>query len=208
MPSSAFVSLDSLPADRVERMFLTILPIVRAVARKHFGSIICPARRDDLVSEATALAFAWCRRLVIRGRDPTAFPATLARLAVRAAACGRRLVGEEPVGDALSAACRRRHGFAVLALPAGCPAVAPEIAEALARHAKAPVPDQVAFRVDFGDWLARLPGVKRRIVSRLAAGHRTQDVAAEFAVTPARISQMRSELRHNYLSFLNGSLGR
>jgi hypothetical protein len=202
MTSSTIVTLDSSVADRVERVFLTVFPVVRAVACKHFGGLNCPARRDDLISESIALAFAWCRRLVIRGRDPTAFPAALARLAVRAAACGRRLAGQERVNDVPSAACRRRHGFAVVALPAGEPAVAPEIADALAGHTKAPVAKQVAFKIDFGDWLARLPEVRRRIASRLAAGHRTQDVAAEFAVTAARISQVRSELRNDYLSFL------
>jgi hypothetical protein len=183
---------------------LTILPVVRGIARKYFRDIRCPARRDDLVAEAVGLAFAWCRRLVIRGRDPVAFPVALARLASRAAGCGRRVAGQDRINDVLSAACRRRHGFTVVAMPAGSPEVAPEIAEALAGHTKAPVPAQVQFRVDFGDWLARLPEVRRRIASRLAAGHRTQDVAAEFAVTPARISQLRTELRNDYLSFLTG----
>lgn len=208
MPSFVSIPPESATADRVEQAFLTILPVVRGIACGSFRHVRCPARRDDLVADAIALAFAWCRRLVASGRDPTAFPVALARLAVRAAACGRRVAGQERINDVLSAACRRRHGFAVLALTAGSPPVAPEIADALAGHTKAPVPAQVAFRVDFGDWLAHLPDVRRRIASRLAAGHRTQDVAAEFAVTPARISQMRSELRHDYLCFLTSPPGR
>ena len=208
MSSSVLPAPESLAADRVGQAFIAIWPVVRGVARGYFRDVRCPARRDDLVAEAVALAFAWCRRLVTSGRDPTAFPGALARLAVRAAACGRRAAGQERVTDVLSAACRRRLGFAVVPLPAGSPPVAPEIADALAGHTKAPVPAQVQFRVDFGDWLAGLPALKRRIASRLAAGHRTRDVAAEFAVTPARISQMRTELRSDYLRFLTGQPGR
>jgi hypothetical protein len=111
------------------------------------------------------------------------------------------VAGQERIKDVMSAACRRRRGFVVMPLTVP-PSIASEIADALAGHAKAPVPVQVAFRVDFGDWLAQLPEVRRQIASRLAAGHRTQDVAAEFAVTPARISQLRTELRNDYLSFV------
>jgi hypothetical protein len=208
MSPSVYIPPDPSPAEPAGRVFLTILPVVRGAAGAYFRDVRCPARRDDLAAEAVALAFAWCHRLVAAGRDPTAFPGALARLAVRAAACGRRAAGQERVNDVLSAACRRRHGFAVVPLPAGSPPVASEIADALAGHTKAPVPAQVQFRVDFGDWLAHLPALKRRMASRLAAGHRTRDVAAEFAVTPARISQMRSELRNDYLSFLTGPPGR
>jgi hypothetical protein len=204
MSSSDSVPPDSSTRDLAGRAFLTILPIVRGIACNHFRDVCCPARRDDLVAEVIGLAFTWCRRLVACGRDPTAFPVALARLAVRAAACGRRVAGQERVNDVLSAACRRRHGFKVEPLPAGSPDVAPEIADALTGHTKAPVPAQVQFRVDFGDWLGGLSEARRRITCRLAAGHRTQDVAAEFSLTPARISQMRTELRDNYLSFLTG----
>jgi hypothetical protein len=198
------VALPPAPADPARRAFLGLMPVVHGAARAYFRDVRCPARRDDLVAEAVALSWAWCVRLTARGKDPAAFPVTLARLAARAAACGRRVAGQEGVNDVLSAACRRRHGFAVVALPAGSPPAGSELADALAGHTKAPVPAQVQFHLDFPAWLAHLPARKRRVAGRLAAGHRTQDVAAEVGVTPARVAQMRTELRKDYLSFLTG----
>src|SRR4051794_35294741 len=105
MSSSVSIPPEASPAEPVGHAFLTILPIIRVVACRNFRDVRCPARRDDLVAEVVALSFAWCRRLVASGRDPTTFPVALARLAVRAAACGRRLAGQERITDVLSAAC-------------------------------------------------------------------------------------------------------
>jgi hypothetical protein len=190
------------PVDAARRAFLILLPVIRGIACSRFRTVRCPAQREELVAEAVGLGWQWCLRLVARGKDPAAFPVTLARLAARAAACGRRLTGEDRVRDVMSRACRRRHGFALVSVPAGSPAAGTELADALAGHAKAPVPAQVQFRLDFPAWLARLPALKRRVAGRLAVGHRTRDVAAEVGVTPARISQLRGELRHDYLNFL------
>jgi hypothetical protein len=184
--------------------FLTLLPAVRSAARTRFRYVSCPDRRDDLVLEAVALAWAWHARLVARGRDPAAFAATFARLAARAVAGGRRLAGQEPARDVLSRACRRRHGFAVEPLPVVAPSGSSPLAEALSDNTRSPVPVQAQFRVDFPTWLDRLAARDRRIVVRLAVGHRTSEVAAAVGLSAARVSQLRGEFRRSYLSFLAG----
>ena len=66
---------------------------------------------------------------------------------------------------------------------------------------RTPVADQVAFRIDFPAWLNGLSARDRQIVDELAVGERPGDVARRFRVSPARISQLRSELRHSWEGF-------
>jgi hypothetical protein len=115
--------------------------------------------------------------------------------------CGRRLCGQAPVRDVMSVSCRRRHGFSVEMFPQA-PAWSDVLAEALADNTQSPVPDQVQFRVDFADWVRRLPPRRRRILELLAAGHRTSEVARTLGVSGARISQTRRALQNGYLRFL------
>jgi hypothetical protein len=67
----------------------------------------------------------------------------------------------------------------------------------------APVPDVVAFRVDFRAWLARLPRRDRRVAKFLVLGHRTLDAARRFNVTESRIAQSRRELAGSWAVFRN-----
>ena len=54
----------------------------------------------------------------------------------------------------------------------------------------ATVPDIVAFRCDFSDWLKSLRRRDRRIAESLALGNRTTDVAKRFKVCAGRVSQL------------------
>ncbi len=65
----------------------------------------------------------------------------------------------------------------------------------------APVPNIVAFRVDFADWLANLSRRNRRIAESLALGNRPGEVAKKFKVCAGRISQLRNELAASWNEF-------
>ncbi len=65
-----------------------------------------------------------------------------------------------------------------------------------------PVPEVVAFRVDFKDRLKRLPSRDRRIAKYLSLRHRTRDAASKFNVSEGRISQLRKEFFHNWRRFV------
>ena len=66
----------------------------------------------------------------------------------------------------------------------------------------APVPDIVAFRCDFSQWLASLSQRDRRIAESLAIGNRTGDVAKRFDVSAGRVSQLRRELAESWRAFV------
>jgi hypothetical protein len=181
-----------------------VLPAVRAIAGVRLRHVPCPDARADAVSEAVAISWSWYLRLKARGKDPAAFPVSFAVLAVKAVAAGRRLTGQDRANDILSPACRWRRGYRLISLPAGTPEPGTELSDALAENTRSSVPTQVQFRIDFFDWLRQLPARRRRIADRLLAGHRTQDVAREAGVTAARVSQVRAELRRDYVRFLAG----
>ena len=65
-----------------------------------------------------------------------------------------------------------------------------------------PVPDIVAFWVDFADWLRSLRRRDRRIAESLALGNRTSDVAKRFKVSAGRVSQLRRELAESWRAFV------
>jgi hypothetical protein len=188
------------PVDQLHRGFLALLPQVEARARFAFRHYYCPHDRADAVAEVLALAWKWYRRLAERGKDPAAFPRALAAFASRHARAGRRLCGQEDTRDALSPTARRRRGFAVGPLPVyGTPGGPWQ--EALVDNTRSPVPEQASFRIDFPAWLSSLDRRRRSLARQMALGHRTHDLAARFGVSPARVSQLRRELLHDWRRF-------
>jgi DNA-directed RNA polymerase specialized sigma24 family protein len=69
----------------------------------------------------------------------------------------------------------------------------------------APVPETVAFRMDFADWLHRMPKRNRQIVEFLAIGNRTGEAARKFGVSEGRVSQLRRELDESWRAFTGES---
>ena len=63
------------------------------------------------------------------------------------------------------------------------------------------VPDIVAFRCDFPEWLSSLRPRERKIALKLASNESTGRVARMFKVSAARISQLRNELKAAWDSF-------
>src|SRR5206468_1795853 len=73
--------------------------------------------------------------------------------------------------------------------------------EALQDNTQTPVPDQVMFRLDFPKWRSSRTQRDRRIVEDLMVGEHTRNVARKFSLSPARISQLRSEYHTDWLRF-------
>src|SRR5262249_58041693 len=63
--------------------------------------------------------------------------------------------------------------------------------ERLRDNTLTPVPDQVAFRIDFPAWLRTLTARERRLIRAMARNERTTDLSRQFQVAPGRISQLR-----------------
>src|SRR5262249_47112028 len=103
--------------------------------------------------------------------------------------------------DALSPVAQRRHGFQVGRLPDFSTLNGNPLTEALQDKTRSPVPEQVAFRLDFPAWLASLGARNRGIAQDMAQGHRTGELAEAYGLSPARISQLRREFHRGWQKF-------
>ena len=186
---------------RVQAGFLTILSAVERHARFAFRHLHSYHDREDAVAETVAVAWAWFVQLARRGRDAATFPSALASYASRHVKSGRRLCGAGHARDVMSPTARRRLGFSVEQLPQVSSPGQPAWEEALIDNTQSPVLDQVAFRVDFPDWLDTLGTRDRRITEAMASGHRTLDLARDFDVSPGRVSQLRRDLHRSWHRF-------
>lgn len=183
---------------RLHADFLAAAPAIERHARVAFRSVYCPATRDDAVQEAVAIAWKWFRRAAERNLHPERFPSALARYAVAHVRAGRRLAGAESPADALSPTARRRLGFAVSPLTDRGTDLA--LGSLHSGH-RTPVPLQVQFRLDFPRWVAELPPDRAELAAELMAGAGTGEVARRRRVSPARVSQIRAELRRSWAAF-------
>jgi DNA-directed RNA polymerase specialized sigma24 family protein len=166
---------------------------------------------DDLVAEARGSAWKAWASLTVRGRDPLDVGArTIAAYVVRHV-LGGRTVASRTYGhqyrDLLHPRFCRRHGIEPISLdaPREDNKTAAELWEAVLRtNLRTSVPRQVAFRLDFRDWLAQVPPRKRQVAELLAAGHDVTAVAQALGVTPSAISQSRTWLERSWRQFEAG----
>lgn len=190
-----------LSLSELQTRFLAILPVVERHARIYFRNLACSHRRADAVAETTALCWRWFARLAVRGKDASAFPATLAAFVARQVRCGRRLAGQESGKDALSPSAQIRRGFLNQGLPANETGVDHSLADALRDNARSPVPAQVAFRLDFPRWRRLQSGRCRRLIDFLMAGERTSEAARRFGLSEGRVSQLRRAFHEDWQRF-------
>jgi hypothetical protein len=170
-------------------------------ARVYFRGERCPDRKADRIADTVALAWKWFKRLADCGRDGTQFVAALARYAARAVRCGRRVTGQLPGKDVLSEQAQQRHGFYVGKLPDFSTESGNPLAEALIDNTQTPPPDAAAFRIDFPAWRGLHCRRDRGLIDAMAQGERTLDLAKQFKLSPARISQMRREFAEGWETF-------
>src|SRR5262249_49735841 len=159
-------------------------------ARMYFRGIRCPVTQEDRAQECVALGWQGFLRLTAQGKDVFAFPVVFAAMVARAVKCGRRLCGKERTRDVLNLRAQQRHGFRVERLPSSTrspneqlyaephgQAMLDAFEERLRDNTQTPVPDQVAFRIDFPAWLRTLTGRERRLLRAMAQGERTKDLS-------------------------------
>jgi hypothetical protein len=139
--------------------------------------------------------------LVERGRQHVAFPTKLANFAVRQIKDGRRVGKRVASRDVYDEHGRIKHGHQIRHL--GTPhEQCGGWKEQLTENCRTPIPDQVAFRIDFPDWLHTLSTRDCRVVHELASGERTGTVARKFGVSAGRVSQMRRQLKESWEQFV------
>ena len=181
--------------------FLAMLPVIRNYARGAFGHLKADLRHD-LIQEVIANALVAYVRLFKQGKVALAYPTVLARYGIAQVRDHRRVGASLNIKDVLSPYCQAKKHVVVERLDK-FDDVENAWQEAVVEDTRtATVPDIVAFRCDFADWLKTLRRRDRRIAESLAIGNRTSDVAKRFDVSAGRISQLRKELAESWRRFV------
>ena len=158
------------------------------------------SEREELVAEVVANCYVAYRRLVERGLGHVVYPAPLAQYAILQVRAGRRVATKLNVRDVSSPYCQQRKRVRVERLDhydrKEC-----GWQEIVVEDRRATPADVAATRIDFSDWLKSLKPKMRKIAKTLATGETTTDVARKFAVSQARVSQIRRELKDGWETF-------
>ncbi len=184
---------------RWHRPFLAMLPTIRNYAQGAFAHRD-PESREEAIEETIANAAVAFVRLFQRGQTKKAFPTVLAQYAIAQVRDDRHVGSRLRISEVLSSYAQRRKGFLVERLDR-FDRETDEWLEAIVEDHRTPVPDQVAFRIDFPNWLTRLSRRNRRIAEALALGHSTGQVAKRFKLSPGRISQLRGEFYQSWQDY-------
>jgi hypothetical protein len=179
--------------------FLVMLPTINRYAELAFRTLHGD-NRDDAIQEVVANACVAFARLVEQGRADKAFPTVLARYAIAQVREGRQVGSSWSVRDVLSRRAQQKKRFTVERLDR-LDRHDDRWSEAILEDSHTPVLDQVWFRIDFPEWLSRLPVRDRSIAESLAMGDPTRQVAQRFGVSSGRISQLRRELHGSWQRF-------
>jgi hypothetical protein len=179
--------------------FLAMLPAIRRTAEINFRKVR-PELRNELIQEVIANSLVAYARLANLGKEDLAFPSALARFAVAQTRAGRRVGSSLRIRDIMSSYAQHQNGFHVERLDQFDP-VEEEWQEILVEDRRATPADVAASRIDFAQWLREMPCRFRRIAKCLATGESTFAAARRFALSPARISQLRNEFRKSWLVF-------
>ena len=161
----------------------------------------CPHQKEELLAELRGLAWKWYVGLVRRGKNVLAFVSALAMYAARAVQFGSRVCGHERKQEVLSPVAQRLRHFTTVKLPDFGTLDGNPLEEALHDNTASPVPEQVAFRLDFPAWLTSLSHRDRDLVTDMGLGERTLDLANKYGCSPGRISQKRRAFADDWKRF-------
>lgn len=183
-----------------QKAFLALLPAM--VQHFHLAfRHLCHEARAEAVQEATANACLAYQRLATLGQADRAFASSLANFAVKQVKTFRRVGTSQNVRDFFSELAQYK-GRVTLERLDRFGRDSEEWIEAVVEDHRTPVFDQVQFRIDFSEWLARLRPRDRKIALSLSVGNSTGDVARQYGVSAGRVSQLRRELYASWHSFL------
>ena len=178
--------------------FLKLLPAIRRHVQLCFRHLD-PEARDEGVQEAIANAMVAYARLASLGKEDVAYAGTLASYAVKQYLDGRRVTGRN-VRDVMSVCCQKHKGVIVQRLDV-YDEEAGEWQELIVEDRHATPAEVATVRIDFQDWLRKLPKRERHMALKLATGESTSGVARLFSITAGRVSQLRRELFDRWQEF-------
>ena len=183
--------------------FLTMLPQIRRQARIAFRDRRTDAQ-EELIQEVIANAYCAFAQLVRRGKRAVAYPTPLAQFAIRQVRAGRRVGSRLNRKDLLSPYARRIQGITIERLDR-LDDQADAWHQLLVEDQHAGPAETAAARIDVAAWMGTLSRRHRRIAKALALGTSTREVALQFGLCPARISQLRSWFHQHWEDFQGGT---
>ena len=179
-----------------QEQFLEMLPQIRSQACRAFRRLQRELR-EDLIQEVIANAYCAYVSLVRRGRANVAYATPLANFAIRQAIAGRRVGSSSRIYDVSSPFARSARGILVERLDDEQGKWRAALVED--RHA---TPAEIAAaRIDVAAWFCGMSDSHRRIAQALALGDTTSDVARQFGLSAARVSQIRRQLEASWAAF-------
>ena len=185
---------------------LAMLPTIIRYAKRAFRNYD-PETRQEALQNVVANTTAAVAGLAKRGKLDLAYPTVLAKFGIRRTLDNRKTGSSLNIKDVLSKHCQEHKGVMVERLDKfneqeDC------WKEAVVQDTRSlPVPEVVAFRVDFKDWLKSLTPRDRKVAQYLSLGNRTADAAHKFKVTPSRIAHLRRELAESWRAFIGDDPG-
>jgi hypothetical protein len=184
---------------RENHRFVEMLPRIRRQASVAFRRLR-PDHKDELIQEVVANAYCAFVRLVDRGKADLAYATPLAKFAIWQVTAGRQVGTKPNLRDVLSPQAHAAGEITVERLDE-FDYEKGELRAALIEDRRATPADTAAARIDVAAWLRSLSHRSRRIAMTLAMGESTSDVARQFSLSSARISQLREELKTSWESF-------
>jgi hypothetical protein len=206
---SAVATLSGASLASAQQQFAATLPAVEDAVHFAFRGRLRPQEYEEALAEARAAAWSAWHGLIRKGKDPVEVGVTgIANNAIRNVRQGRR-IGNRTCGrgamDVFHRKAQAAGGFKVLSLDrdaARGPGPGSDVwRQWLAEDNRVSPADEACFRLDFAAWLGGLPEKKRRVAELLAEGHEPGLVARIVGVSPARISQLRTELAGSWERF-------
>jgi DNA-directed RNA polymerase specialized sigma24 family protein len=176
-----------------------MLPMIRRQAHYAFRSLP-RGSREEAIQEVIAQAFSLFHRLCQRGRAELAYGSALARYAIHQYREGRRCGTSQSSRDVMSVKAKRKMGLEFYSLAAPGDQQGTWL-ECLIDSRVASIPERVALRIDFAEWLASQTVRNRQIVQQLSLGYTTKEVANRFQISPGRVSQLRRRFCESWRQF-------
>jgi hypothetical protein len=159
-----------------------------------------PCEREEQVAETIANCFVAYVRLLERGLGNVIFASPLTAYAIKQVRAGRRVGSALNIKDISSTYCQHRKGVRMNRLDHYDVDEGGWL-EIVVEDRTATPADIAATRLDFAAWLQTLRRKERRVAELLSTGESTKVAARRFRISPARISQLRRELRNCWLTF-------
>jgi hypothetical protein len=179
--------------------FLEMMPAIQRQASIAFKGR-SPEAREDLIEEVVAYAMIAYKALYDEGKVGLAYASVLASYGIRRVKIGRRVGAKLNVRDVSSLYCQLSKGISLQRLDR-FDGESGEWREVLIEDKHAGPAETAAARLDVREWFRRMSPRDRRIARALAIGCNTGEVARQFRLSPARISQKRRQYLESWREF-------